>query len=89
MRVHIVVTKYNSVFPSMWFATITQDSIHTGRKHSWGKQYSSDNEWKETVCKLLFISIPVSVEEPIPVANVFYDISKPKLNSMGWEGGVW
>jgi len=64
------------------FATVTQDSIHTGRKQSWGKQYSSDNELKEAMCKLLLISIPVSMQEPIPVADVYCAISKPKLNSM-------
>lgn len=41
------------------------------------------------ICKLLLISIPVSVQEPIPVADVFWDINKPKLNSMALEGGVW
>lgn len=37
----------------------------------------------------MLIAISSSVQEPILVADVFYGISKPKLSSMTWEGGLW
>lgn len=37
----------------------------------------------------MLIAIPSSLQESIPVADVFYGIGKPKLSLMTWERGLW
>lgn len=57
-----------------------------------GSRVRESNTHLIVYVKSLFTNLiftPNAVQELTPVANVVYAISKPKLNSTAWEGGLW